>query len=54
MLQRGVYPYEYLDDWERLNEISLPEKEGFSSQLNIEDTTDRDCTFAKSVSKDFE
>ena len=39
MLQRGVYPYEYIDDWEKLNEISLPEKQGFYSHLNMEDIT---------------
>ena len=23
LLQKGVYPYEYMDDWENFNEISL-------------------------------
>ena len=27
MLWTGVYPYEYIDDWEKFNETSLPEKE---------------------------
>ena len=26
LLRRSVYPYEYTDDWEKLNETSLPEK----------------------------
>ena len=26
LLQKGVYPYEYMDSWEKFNEISLPEK----------------------------
>ena len=26
MLQKGVCPYEYMDDWEKFNETSLPEK----------------------------
>ena len=29
LLWKGFYPYEYLDDWENLNETSLPEKEHF-------------------------
>ena len=34
-LINGVYPYEYMDDWENFNERSLPEKEEFYSNLNI-------------------
>ena len=26
-MQKGVYPYQYVDDWEKFNETSLPEKE---------------------------
>ena len=29
LLRKGVYPYEYMDSWERFNEISLPDKESF-------------------------
>ena len=29
LLLKGVYPYEYMDDWEKFNETSLPEKEHF-------------------------
>ena len=25
----GIYPYEYMDDWKKFNEKSLPEKEDF-------------------------
>ena len=31
-----------MDDWEKLNETSLPEKEYFYSHLNMEHTTDAD------------
>ena len=26
LLRKGVYPYEYMDDWEKFNETLLPEK----------------------------
>ena len=33
LLQKGVYPYEYMDGWEKFNEISLPEKIRFLQSL---------------------
>ena len=27
LLWKNVYPYEYMDDWEKFNKTSLPEKE---------------------------
>ena len=26
LLRKGVYPYEYMDSWERFDETSLPDK----------------------------
>ena len=40
MLRKGVYPYEYMDSWERFNETSLPNKEDFYGNLNMEDYHD--------------
>ena len=37
LLWKGVYPYVYIDDWEKVNEALLPEKEDFYSNLNMED-----------------
>ena len=54
MLRKGVYHYEYMNDWEKFNESSLPEKEDFYSHLNIEDITDADYAHTKRVCKDFE
>ena len=54
LFQKGVYPYEYMGDWKKFNEISLPRKEGSYSHLNMEDITDADCANAKRVCKDFE
>ena len=27
LLRKGFYPYEYMDNWEKFNETTLPEKE---------------------------
>ena len=37
MLQKVVYPCEYMDDCEKYNETLLPEKEDFHSHLRMED-----------------
>ena len=54
MLRKGVYPYEYMDDWKKLNETSFPRSEDFYSHLNMEDITDADYRHRKRVCKDFE
>ena len=43
-----------MDDLEKFNETSLPEKEDFYSHLNMEDITDIDYTHVKRVCKDLE
>ena len=53
-MQKGVYPYEYINDWEKFHETLLPKKEDFYSHLNMEDITDADYAHAKGVCKDFE
>ena len=42
LLRKGVYPYEYIDSWERFDETSLSDKYAFCSSLNMEDITDVD------------
>ena len=54
LLRKGVYPYEYMDVWQKFNEISLSEREDFYSHLNMEDITNADYAHAKRVCKDFE
>ena len=49
LLRKGIYVYEYMDDWEKFNERSLPEKFSFYSHLNMEYTTDADYAHAKKV-----
>ena len=53
LLSKGVYPYEYVDNWETFSEISLPSKEDFYSNLNMEDISDIDYRHANNVVKVF-
>ena len=54
LLRKGVYPYEYMDSWERFNETSLPPKKSFYSELNLEDISDKDYLHAQKVWDVFE
>ena len=53
LLRKGVYPYEYMDNWETLNETSLPNKESFYSNLNMENIEDIDYRHGNNVFKIF-
>ena len=35
LLRKGVYPYEYMDSWERFNEILLPDKKSFLKRIKF-------------------
>ena len=54
MLWKGLYSYEYIDDWEKFNEISLSEMQDFYSKLNMEDIPDADYMDAKRACKVFQ
>ena len=53
LLRKGVYPYEYIDDWEKFNKTTFAGKEDFHSHLIMEDITDEDYGHVKKVCKDF-
>ena len=53
LLRKGVYPYEYMDGWNKFNEKSIPSKESFYSSLTLENITEVDYIHAKNVSKTF-
>ena len=53
LLRKGVYPYEYMDNWERFNETSLPSKESFYNNLNMEDIDDIGYRHGKNVFNKF-
>ena len=54
LLRKGVYPYEYMQSWNRFNEKSLPDKKYFYSRLNMENIIDVDYIHATRVFKEFE
>ena len=53
LLGKGIYPYEYMDSWERFNEESLPNIEYFYSELNKECITKEEYEHALKVWKEF-
>ena len=53
LLRKGVYPYKYMDSWEKFDEISLPPKKDFYSELNLEDIINKDYSHAQKVFEEF-
>ena len=53
-MKKGIYRKEYISDLEKFNETTLPEKDKYYSNLNIEETTDADYMKGKGVYKDFQ
>ena len=49
LLKKGIYPYEYMDLFERFGETELPEKEKFYSSLSGKGITDEEYAHAKDV-----
>ena len=54
LLKKGIYLYEYINSWERFDENTIPPKEDFCSELNLENITDKDCEHVKKVWEAFE
>ena len=48
-MRKGVYPYEYMDTWDRFTEPKLPPKEAFYSKLSDAHMSDEDYTHAQKV-----
>ena len=53
LLKKVVYLYEYMDNWERFNETSLPSKDSFYSNLNMENIDNIDYRHGNNVFNKF-
>ena len=54
LLRKGVYPYEYMDGWNKFNEKLIPCKELFYSNLTLENISEVDYMHANNVFKTIE
>lgn len=53
LTRKGVFPYEYIDKFEKLNEISLPPKESFYSMLSQSHISNDEYEHAQKVWEKF-
>ena len=51
ILRKGVYPYEYMDEWNKFNDKVLTSKESFYSSLTMEDISETDYAHVNNVFK---
>ena len=51
LLRKGVYEYEYMDEWNKFDEKELPVKKSFYSNLMMEDISDTDYKHANNYLK---
>ncbi|XP_015123336.1 uncharacterized protein LOC107045547 [Diachasma alloeum] len=49
LCRKGVFPYEFIDDWNKLDEAELPRKEDFYSKLTDQHIADEDYEHAVNV-----
>ena len=54
LLRKGIYPYEYMESWERFNETELSPKKDFYGNFNLEHISDKDYKHAQKVWETFE
>ena len=54
LIKKGIYPYEYIDSWNKFNDLELPNKNMFHSKLNMCGVSDKDYDHARKVWREFE
>ena len=53
LIKKGIYPYEYMNSWDKFNETKLPRKDKFYSNLNMTGVSDKEYEHACKVWKEF-
>ena len=53
LTRKGVYPYKYINSWDRFNETQLPPIYAFYSNLNMSSISEKDYQYAQRVWKEF-
>ena len=53
LIHKGIYPYKYMDSWDRFKEMSLPSIERFYSNINMSGVSDGDYEHACSIWREF-
>ena len=52
--RKGVYRYDWMNNFSKFKETCLPSKEEFYSKLNFQDISEKDFSFAQEIWKEFE
>ena len=53
LIRKGIYPYEYMDNWDKFKETVLPPKEAFYNKLAMSGVSDQDYEHARRVWAEF-
>ena len=53
LIQKGIYPYKYMTNWDKFKEMKLPPREAFYSKLNMAGIREEDYEHAHRVWKEF-
>ena len=49
LLKKGVYPYDYMNDWSKMDETEMPSQEAFYSKLSESNISDEEYQHAQQV-----
>ena len=53
LIRKGIYPYEYMDSWDRFEETNLPPNDSFYSALSMSGVSETDYEHARKVWREF-